>query len=465
MLKHLQDQSLRHQVADDADSPQMELHSRCGVYTQVDQVKTVLDAIGWTAKTDLSSASILEPAAGNGAFIDEIVARLLAAFKRSKRPLSAKNLCDRVRAFEFVGREATAMRKKVRAQLIAEGMAPAGARIVASTWIQTADFLLWQADRKFTHVAGNPPYCRWSKVPLPLRERYSANLPSYVARGDIFLPFLDKAIDLLSPAGVLGFVCSDRWKWMGFADEFRKRRLPTVTIERDESLAATAAFQRDVDAYSSLLVMRPKTHGRKPTHTIKRRPTLIDSGFRVRVGPALGCTAAFVLEPTDLTIEHQLLAPFLDGRDILDQQILPSGKRVVVMHDTQGRLIDLKKFPKAESHFRRFSTQLRSRAKVRLDKAVWYSPIDRVRRGDWDDRKLLVPELAKVPRFALDISGAIPSHGVYAVFGPSPQALDELMMHWAEGGLAASLAGRVPQVKGGYYRCYKRFLDQLEVPD
>jgi hypothetical protein len=72
--------------------------------------------------------------------------------------------------------------------------------------------------------------------------------------------------------------------------------------------------------------------------------------------------------------------------------------------------------------------------------------------------------MAKTPRLALDESGAVPSHGIYAIFARSTEAdIESLYRSLAGGGLARALEGKAPKVKGGYVRCYKRILAEIVV--
>jgi hypothetical protein len=106
---------------------------------------------------------------------------------------------------------------------------------------------------------------------------------------------------------------------------------------------------------------------------------------------------------------------------------------------------------------------LKNRSVVRAG-AEWYSTIDRVRAVDWKRPKILIPELAKKPRCAIDRSGAIPAHGVYAIFAPDDD-VDAIYNKLKNGRLALALDGIAPQVKGGYVRCYKRFLLMARFPN
>jgi hypothetical protein len=348
--------------------------------------------------------------------------------------------------------------------LIAHGLASIDAERISQKWIRIADFLTADLpERSFTHVVGNPPYSRWSKIPEPMRIKYEQVLPRRMTHGDIFLPFLDLGIGCLEHGGRLGFVCTDRWRYMAFAEGFRRTRLPEVAIERDEPINAIDAYDRRVDTYPSLLVMRRTRMNEESCDgaTKDRGLTLAEAGYQVRVGPALGVTAAFVLEPGEDGVEEELLAPWARARDVRDGEITSSGRRVIALYDDHGKLRDLNDYPQARARFETFRPMLETRSIVR-NGAVWYRPIDRVVAADWRRPKLLVPELAKEPRIVLDLTGSVPSHGVYAIFAPDKELAD-LYKLLTEGGLQDRLELLSPKVKGGYLRSYKRILDRIVV--
>jgi hypothetical protein len=377
----------------------------------------------------------------------------------------ATNLCllrDRIQAFEIHPREARRARIKVAATLRELGLHHATAIALAKAWIRNADFLLSPPPSlRYTHVVGNPPYVRWAKIPEMLRIAYSKNLPPEMTGGDLFLPFLDRSLEQLRLHGRCGFLCSDRWRFMAFAEHFRTKWLPHLEISSEDSMLATNAYNRDVDAYPSILIARRigKEEMSLAAPAIRSRKTLRDFGFRVKVGPALGHTSAFVLEPGERDVERDLLRPWIDTSEIYDGTIVWLGRRVIAMHGNDGSLVEPKRFPLTLRRLERFRPILRKRSIV-LKGAPWFRPIDRVCPSDWERPKLLIPEIAKIPRVALDLSGAIPSHGVYAVFAPN-EKLGTLYDQLRGGGLAKALEGIAPRIKGGYTRCYKRFLEQI----
>ena len=441
------------------------LHRSCGIYTKPEIVRRILDAVGWTQEEDLSRARLLEPAAGNGEFVVEAGRRLVESYRTHGIEISAVSLKEKISAFELHGGAIDEARSRTNRALLELGIKVGTATACVNAWFSNADYLLEaHCQRGFTHAVGNPPYIRWSKIPERLKATYTDRLPQGMIGGDLFLPFLDKTLEQLSPAGRFGFICSDRWRYMAFAEEFRKKWLPAMDVISEHSLPAREAFVSDVDTYPTILIAS-KRRTRVPNTTkssIGNGTTLKEQGYSVRVGPALGFSSAFVLEPHEDDVEAELLQPWFDSSEIAEGVISWRGRRVITLYDNEGNLVALEKFPMLATRLGKFARKLRQRYIVR-NGAVWYRTIDRVRAQDWSRPKLVVPDIAKTPRLAIDHSGAIPSHGVYAIFAPNDD-VDALYDKLRDGGLAQALLGISPKVKGGYLRCYKRFLLNAQIP-
>lgn len=443
-----------------------DLHGRCGIYTHPEMVQRILDSVGWHERHDLSSSTLLEPAAGDGVFLVEAAKRLLNSFKRHSCPVETSTLVPRILAYEIAPTEAQTARRGIVHCLQGAGVHPDTAEACAREWVRTADFLLAHLpSRTFTHVVANPPYVRWSNLPKRMRARYGKVLPPSMTGGDLFVPFLDRALEALKAGGRCGFLCSDRWRYMAFAEGFRKRWLPLLDIAEECSVKAGEAYQEEVGAYPSLLVATKRKSPRRPEPRgrSKKGCTLADLGCRIRVGPALGYAKAFVLAEGEGDVEPGLLAPWVAASEIMEGVVDWSGRHVIVMNGDDGCLRDLARYPLLRARLERHKPALSRRAIVRRSRAPWFRPIDCVRASDWAAPKLLVPELSRVPRLAVDRSGAIPSHGVYAIFPPEDQ-LDALYERLRDGRLAAALEGIAPKVNNGYVRCYKRFLSMIRLP-
>jgi adenine-specific DNA-methyltransferase len=440
------------------------LHERCGIYTKPALVGRILDAVGWRSNANLEDARLLEPAAGDGAFVVEAARRLVAAQTRRGVALTSRTLADRIKAYELHPREARRARKNVVEVLRREGVSRSAAKACARSWIVNGDFLNGRKyEDSFSHVVGNPPYVRWSKLPAGLKARYERTLSPDMVGGDLFIPVLDRSLDCLRPKGRCGFVCSDRWRFMAFAGAFRKKWLPRLHVSLEIRISASDAFVENVDSYPTVLVA-VKTAARARAAVALRSTageTLDELGCVVKVGPALGHTEAFVVNPQAVNVERELLSPWVEGSEIAEGQIVWQGRHVVTTTESDGKLIDLKIYPRLEARLKQYRAELRKRSIV-VHGARWFDTIDRVQAADWARPKLLVPELAKVPRLAIDRSGLIPSHGVYAIFAATDD-VEAIYERLRDGRLAKALDGIAPKVGSGYVRCYRRFLLKIRV--
>lgn len=438
------------------------LHRRCGVYTRDSVVCMILDAVGWSPDVDLSDKRILEPAAGDGAFVVEIAHRLLESLSSRGKDLALPLLAERIVAFEIHPGEAAKARERVIEALLSHGLTTPEADAIARIWVRVEDFLLADLDeRSFTHVVGNPPYSRWSKIPAALKTHYEAVLPRRMTKGDLFLPFLDLGIGYLEIGGRLGFICSNRWRYMAFAEGFRQTRFLEVSVEIEDEIDALDAFFGKVDTYPSIVVMQRKSVF-NPGNSIDTDPgrrTLAGAGYSVRVGPALGISEAFVIQPGEYGVEEELEAAWVDVRQLRRGEIGSYGHKVISVFDGNGKIRDIDMYPKARTRFEKFKPKLVERSIVKSG-AVWYRTIDRIIVSDWRRPKLLVPEVSKSPQATLDLSGAVPSHGIYAIFAPDDD-FSVLQAMFSDGGLEKRLRQIAPKTKGNYLRCYKRFLDRI----
>lgn len=434
------------------------------MYTLPEVAGRILDEVGWHADSDLSEAHLLEPAAGAGEFVLQAAIRLVGSYRNRGIEPRARHLRARIAAFELHPGAALEARQRVRETLRKQGVHHRTAAACSTAWVHNADFLLSAPPPKpYTHVVGNPPYLRWSKVPAPLKSLYEERLPAAMARGDLFLPFLDRSFELLAPDGRCGFLCADRWLYMAFAERFRLKWLPRLEILSNDPTPAAAAFDRPVAAYPTVLIAakRSSPRRRSPAPALSRCRTLEDLGCTIRVGPALGHTPAFVLQRAEQDVEEGLLHRWLDSTELLEGAVEWKGQRVISVFDDRGRLRQIGDFPLLERRLQRFEPKLRERSIVR-NGAPWYRTIDRLRPTDWQAPKLLIPGLARIPRVAVDHSGVVPSNGVYAVFPPRGQA-DAIYDRLRDGRLAAALEGIAPPLRNGYVRCYKHFLLKIRV--
>lgn len=203
---------------------------RGAVFTKPDVVEAILDLCGYTSDQPLHRKRLLEPSFGAGDFLIPAIQRLLIAFVRHGGHITAAHLelKDAIRAVELHGSTFEHTRTLVRDMLLRRGVTEHGASLLCNAWLICDDFLLSELDGTFDFVIGNPPYVRQERIPDALLKEYRRRFQTLYDRADLYVPFFERALDLLSPSGVVGYICANRWLKNRYGGP-RGRRFPQAT--------------------------------------------------------------------------------------------------------------------------------------------------------------------------------------------------------------------------------------------
>ena len=145
------------------------------VFTKPEVAALTLDLAGCSERNGrLACRRLLEPSCGDGAFLAEIVRRLIGSERSQQGGVDwedeeladAVTACDLNRGFVDLARDQT------MGLLVAEGCPPIRARWLADRWVRHADFLLAAWPDTFDFVVGNPPYVRIEDLPPKVLRRY-----------------------------------------------------------------------------------------------------------------------------------------------------------------------------------------------------------------------------------------------------------------------------------------------------
>ncbi len=485
------------------------IHAHCAVYTRPEVAAAMLDRIGWTAASDLRGRRLLEPACGDGSFLVIAVERLLESLRRHDS-LSESVLSNAVLAFEFEHATAEALRRRLRDLLQSAGIASAMASRLAARWLRCEDFLLADIAGEFTDVVGNPPYMRWSKLPRRLRDLYEARLPAFAARGDLCLAFVCRSVQLLRASeGRLAFLCADRWLRCAYGSAARVELERVVRLALHMEVHDLPVFlgARKVGAYAAISILDrqlhgeavvgrasslddlrrrllPSSHGTSGARTaLLRGPSgavlaatdlaaafaqvasvgqpLPAAGIEVRCGMALGCASVFLIEG-DTDIEESRLAPWVRTSDLLENGQVETSVRVINVWCEDGRLVDLKKFPRLKAHLQRHRGDLQERSCV-AKPSEWYRTIDRLDIPRMIAPKILIAGMAKFSRVAFSPGGAQPSNAIYTVMS-SEWPLGALFALFRFGALDVFASVLSPRFAGGAKRFDGNVLRQVRIP-
>jgi type I restriction-modification system DNA methylase subunit len=250
------------------------LEERGAIYTKAEVVEFILDLVGYTIDRPLHTFRLLEPSFGEGGFILVAIKRLMKAWRKHSGDLKSpeRNLSTAILAVELNADSFIYTHKKVVDLLIEEGIAHKQAKSLASHWLKQADFLLIDIFVKYDFIVGNPPYVRQELISPELISEYRNRYRTIFDRADLYIPFFERSLNLLSAEGCLGLICTDRWMKNRYGGPLRKLISDYFHLKYYVNMVGVDAFETTVSTYPAITVIT-KQKGRitrtaeKPTIT------------------------------------------------------------------------------------------------------------------------------------------------------------------------------------------------------
>lgn len=492
------------------------------VFTRPEVVRLILDLAGYAPDAGrLAERRVLEPSCGDGAFLSEVIARLLASEHRAGREAvdwGNRYLDNALRAADIDASALARARAAICDQLTAAGCPTPRAEELVGSWLVRTDFLLHDWREPFDLVVGNPPYVRIEDLPRPLLQRYRAEFRSMTDRADLYIAFLERGLQLLSADGVLAVICANRFAKNAYGAALRSLIAQRYHVHTYLNLEHTQPFLSEVSAYPAILVADrrqgvPTRAGtlsdleeatlaavRRDAHTgsaevlaefaewyprgapwvstsraerqrlaeLERHPLLEQSagGTRVGIGVATGADRVFILTERDPTIEDTRQIPLVMARDLSNQGVSWSGAYLVnpFADDESGALVDLASWPGLAAYLEPHGERLRNRHVARTRPQAWYRTIDRIWPALRTRPKLLIPDIqGSEATIGLDEGRYYPHHNLYWITSEE----------WDLRALKALLRSRFVrrqveahsvQMRGGSLRYQAQTLRRVRVP-
>lgn len=235
---------------------------RGAIFTRQTVVGFILDLAGYTADRPLHMMRLLEPSFGGGDFLLPIIGRLLAAWRAVGAVGSAlEALGDAIFAVELHRNTYRTTRAAVVSFLQGEGVATDAAQGLAARWMYQGDFLMAPIKGRFDFVVGNPPYVRQELIPAPLLAAYRRRYETMYDRADLYVPFIERSLNLLAEGGHLGFICADRWMKNRYGGPLRSLVAERFHLKFYVDMVDTPAFHSDVIAYPAITIISREAPG------------------------------------------------------------------------------------------------------------------------------------------------------------------------------------------------------------
>ena len=486
------------------------------VLTKPHVVSLLLDLSGYTVDRDLTQLSLLEPSCGEGAFLVPAVERLLSVAKN--RGVDVADLSSRIAGFDIDPKHVESARIAVAAVLRKHGIPPEKVTTLASEWIGASDFLLKNEARRFDVIVGNPPYVRIEQLTTPLQVEYRRRYRSLYDRADLYVAFIERALQLLSPQGVLSFICADRWIVNRYGAPLREIITKAFRVACYVDLHSASPFESDVIAYPSIFSVTPGADGAvhvcslttaspeeceavvpalkagassqpgvtvatydswftgdepwvitSPKHLAALRsleqrfvPIEATGHTRVRIGVATGDDKTYIVGE-DADIEPDRLVPLVMRGDIEKGQVRDARRFVINTFRDDGGVVDLRHYPRLSRHLHTNEMDVRHRHVAQKNPSSWFRTIDRVYPGLVRVPKLLVPDIAGSNEVVFESGRFYPHHNLYYITS------DEWDMELLGGLLSSRVAlffvwSYAVKMRGGYLRFQAQYLRRIRVP-
>ena len=449
---------------------------------------------------NLLSVRLLEPAAGQGAFVLPLLSRLTEACCEQEK--SYDRLRPVIRAYEIDPQVAAALRERCAGELEKLGVVESKARDIARSWVRNEDFLETRPSTRFTHIVGNPPYIRWDAIPAFLRDSYKERFSSFKQRADLYVAFIEHSLELLDPSGQLAFLCPGTWTRNIYGSTVRETFTSQGHLKTIIDFSDVDSFETSADAYphffvfengtfgpteifsvadsgaivqsrntavrtfssssSPLLLSRDARAARTLEFARQHFPTMEEAGCVIRVGSATGCNSVFLGSAGDLPIEQSRMLPFVNARSIRNGKVHWSGTHIVNVFDDHGKLLKLTHFPRMAAYLRKHRKQLQSRAKASKSK-TWWRSIDCLHSDWYASPKLLVVDVSATPVIGLDTTGYCAGSGVYQIKSKS-WPLEDLLIFLSAGILGLFVTTLSAGAATGFHRFQKSQLSSVRIP-
>lgn len=492
--------------------------ARGAIFTRREVVEFILDLCGYMPDQPLHRQSILEPSFGEGDFLLVVLERLLAAWKAQSNCSNPLQLIDAIRAVELHRASFESTRTAAKTLLLANGISTDDADQLLDAWLLQGDFLLTRFSGWFDYVVGNPPYVRHELIPDPLVREYRNLYSTIYDRADLYVPFVEAGLRLLSPGGALGFICADRWMKNKYGKRLRELVASRFRLRIYVDMVDTPAFHSDVIAYPAITVIANEKPGatrvaHRPDISAKslkalsesllgkeasapdcavreiqdvasgpepwilesfdqlavvRRleedfPLIEDAGCKVGIGVATGADKAFIGLFEELDVEPDRKLPIAMTRDIASGTVKWRGYGIVNPFRDDKGLVDLNDYPKLRQYLEDRRDQIDKRHVAQKAPANWYRTIDRIYPDLARTPKLLIPDIKGQAHIVYEDGKLYPHHNLYYITSTEwdLQALQAVLMSGIARLFVATYSTRM---RGGYLRFQAQYLRRIRLP-
>ncbi|MBA2237436.1 MAG: Eco57I restriction-modification methylase domain-containing protein [Lysobacter sp.] len=493
---------------------------RGAIFTRPEVVEAILDLLGYSSDLPLHNKRLLEPSFGAGDFLLPAAQRLLTAFFREggTPETAADRLESAIFAVELHEHTFDETARRLAELLGRAGLSKQDADLLCSAWLVRDDFLLARIEGQFDFVVGNPPYVRQERIPAALLAEYRRRFQTLYDRADIYIPFFERALDLLGAEGALGFICANRWLKNRYGGPLRDKIAKGYWLKYFINMEGVDAFHSDVIAYPAITVLQRADATERATRavggsaqaslplgkivealldrteqgvvveeitlglggsapillddirrlTLLRRlerlhPTIEQAGCRVGIGVATGCDRVYIASMDTLPVEQERKLPLVMARDLVNGKIEWGGKGVLNPFEASGQLASLDSYPAFKKYLLSHREAIEGRNVAKRNPDAWYKTIDRIQPGLLTTPKILVPDIKGEGVFVIDEGNYYPHHNLYFITS-AEWDLRALLTVLRSSLTLMTVATYCTRMSGGFLRFQAQYLRRIRLP-
>ncbi len=378
------------------------------------------------------------------------------------------------------------------------------------------------AFRGFDVVIGNPPYIRQEAF-TDSKPLFKQRFATFDGKADLYVYFIELALDLLTPGGELSYIAPKKWLRAGYGAPLRHwlpqhhtllefvdfgdlpvfaeaTTYPAIVSVRRAAPPAGSVFRAVAlsklpPPTLDLLVennVRPVSQaglkadgwnlsddaGQKILDKMRAAGMPLGEyvGGKITTGIKTGFNAAFLIngETRDALIAEdprsaEIIKPFLAGRDIKYYQPVSTAKYLLFTR----RGIDIEKYPAVLAHLIKYRTQLEPRPKHLVGNDAdnwpgrkpgtykWFEMQDSINFWEeFEESKIIFPDIASRNQFTIDENGLYLDMTAFFIPGNDKYLLGVLNSK----AVLYFFDTISSSIRGGFLRWKKQYVEQIPIP-
>ncbi|MCK5537102.1 MAG: Eco57I restriction-modification methylase domain-containing protein [Bacteroidales bacterium] len=465
------------------------------VFTKLNVVKYILDEVGYLPSENLKNMRILEPASGQGAFAIEIINRLVeSSLNFGFDFIIALN--QNIQLVEIDKLSFENLKNNIFNTIRNNGYLIEN---VSLSIFSNSNYLQYQTYSEFDCIVGNPPYVRHEIIDSKLKSIYKKEYSTFKYRADLYIPFYEKSLKLLSKKGKLSFICSNRWLFNQYGKPLREMIAKQYHLSKIINIEKVNAFDEEVIAYPCITTIQngdgnmtkyyesqeKKININNIDFTLMATPKsgswqnlfldyninhkylvgIEDQNFKIGIGIATGADKIFIKKHSELNgIEKSRLMPLIKSKSLKGNEIDWDNSYVINTFE-KNSICDLNNFPHLNDYLNSYRDILLKRHIAKKNPTYWYKTIDKIKPDLQKQHKLLLPDLSGSKFLFIDEGKFYPHHNVYYITHKNLNKLKILACILMSDFIKDQLSQIGIRMNGGLPRFQSQTLKKIRIPN